>query len=112
MINLDMVGNGTGFNLQGGASYPEYLKFFEDANNEWIHRPINASENRQSFGRPRTDSAVFQKDGYKTMGLWTTGTVKPVYYHQPLDNTDALTPEIMEDAAKLLYLGILGIANK
>jgi hypothetical protein len=112
MINLDMVGNGTGFFLQGGTSNPEYLKFFEDANNGWIHRTINSSENRQSFGRPRTDSAVFQKDGYKTMGLWTTGSVKPVYYHQPLDNTDALTPEIMEDAAKLLYLGILGIANK
>jgi hypothetical protein len=27
-----------------------------------------------------------------------------------MDNTDALTPEIMEDAAKLLYLGILGLA--
>jgi len=27
-----------------------------------------------------------------------------------LDNVDALTPEIMEDAAKLLYLGLLGIA--
>jgi hypothetical protein len=37
--------------------------------------------------------------------------VKPVYYHAPLDNTDALTPEIMEDAAKLLYLGVLGLAN-
>jgi len=37
--------------------------------------------------------------------------VKTVYYHHPLDNTDGLTPEIMEDAAKLLYLGILGLAN-
>jgi hypothetical protein len=112
MINLDMVGNGTGFALQGGASYPEYLKFFEDANKSWIHRSIQSSENRPSFSRPRTDSAVFQKEGYKTINIWTTGSVKPVYYHQPQDNTDALTPEIMEDAAKLLYLGILGIANK
>jgi hypothetical protein len=112
MINLDMVGNGTGFALQGGASYPEYLKFFEDANNNWIHRTLQSSENRQSYSRPRTDSAIFQKEGYRTINLWTTGSVKPVYYHQPLDNIDALTPEIMEDAAKLLYLGILGIANK
>jgi hypothetical protein len=37
--------------------------------------------------------------------------VKPVFYHHPLDNTDALTPEIMEDAAKLLYLGVLELAN-
>jgi hypothetical protein len=112
MINLDMVGNGTGFFLQGAKSYPEYLKYFEEANNAWIHRSLQSSENTQSFGRPRTDSAIFQKEGYKTINIWTTGTVKPVYYHQPLDNIDALTPEIMEDAAKLLYLGILGIANK
>ncbi len=45
------------------------------------------------------------------MNLWTTESVKTVYYHQPLDNTGALTPEIMEDAAKLIYLGLLGIAN-
>jgi hypothetical protein len=72
----------------------------------------SVKENQQSFGRPLTDSAIFQKDGYKTINIWTTGTVKPVYYHQPPDNIDALTPEIKEDAAKLLYLGILGIANK
>ncbi|MEA2105112.1 MAG: hypothetical protein U9P82_00095 [Bacteroidota bacterium] len=43
--------------------------------------------------------------------MGTTNSVKPVYYHHPLDNVDALTPEIMEDAAKLLYLGLLGVAN-
>ena len=35
----------------------------------------------------------------------------PSNYHHPLDTTDALTPEIMEDAAKLLYLGVLKLAN-
>jgi Iap family predicted aminopeptidase len=111
MINLDMVGNGTGFFLQGGKSYPEYLKHFEETNNALIHRPLQSSEMSISFSRPRTDSAVLQMAGYKTMNIWTTGTVKPVYYHQPLDNVEALTPEIMEDATKLLYLGILGISN-
>ncbi|MCL4481523.1 MAG: hypothetical protein M1445_02660 [Bacteroidetes bacterium] len=59
----------------------------------------------------RINSAIFDKAGYKTLHLSTTGTVKTVYYHHPLDNTDALTPEIMEDAAKLLYLSVLGLAN-
>jgi len=54
---------------------------------------------------------VFDKAGYRTLSLWTTGSVKPVYYHHPLDNTEALTPEIMEDAAKLLYLGVLELSN-
>jgi hypothetical protein len=111
MINLDMVGNGTGFHLSGGLSYPEIFRHFEAANQTYLHRELRTSEVRQSFGRPRTDGAVFEKAGYKTLQLWTTNSVKPVYYHHPLDNIDGLTPEIMEDAAKLLYIGILGVAN-
>ena len=111
MINLDMVGNGTGFQLGNGKSFPEFLKHFTDANEKYIHRNLIATESRVNYGRPRTDGAIFEKAGYKTLGLGTSGTVKTVYYHHPLDNVDALTPEIMEDAAKLLYLGILGLAN-
>jgi len=112
MINLDMVGNGTGFQIGNGKSFPGILKHFTDANEKYIHRNLIATESRVNYGRPRTDGAIFEKAGYKTLGLGTSGTVKTVYYHHPLDNVDALTPEIMEDAAKLLYLGILGLANE
>ncbi|HWR99644.1 MAG TPA: M28 family metallopeptidase, partial [Prolixibacteraceae bacterium] len=111
MINLDMVGNGTGFHLANGKTFPRLLKHFEDANNKYLHREMNSSAARVSFGRPRTDGAIFDKDGYRTLHLYTSGSVKPVYYHHPLDNVDALTPEIMEDAAKLLYLSVLELAN-
>ncbi|HEY3371712.1 MAG TPA: M20/M25/M40 family metallo-hydrolase [Prolixibacteraceae bacterium] len=111
MINLDMVGNGTGFQLANGKSFPELLKHFTEANDTYIHRDLKATGARINYGRPRTDGAIFEKAGYKTLSLYTSGSVKTVYYHHPLDNTDALTPEIMEDAAKLLYLGILGLAN-
>jgi hypothetical protein len=111
MINLDMVGNGTGFNLENGKSYPELLHHFTSANDKYIHRDFIYGETQKNYGRPRTDGAIFERNGYKMMGLWTTGTVKKVYYHHPLDNIDGLTPEIMEDAAKLLYLGVLSLAN-
>jgi Zn-dependent M28 family amino/carboxypeptidase len=111
MINLDMVGNGTGLFLAGGKSFPDFLKYFSEANDQYIHRDFNASENRITYSRPRTDGAIFEKAGYKVLSLYTSGTVKTVYYHHPLDNTDALTPEIMEDAAKLLYLGVLGLSR-
>jgi Zn-dependent M28 family amino/carboxypeptidase len=111
MINLDMVGNGTGLQLGNGKSYPGILNHFADANEKYLHREFTASEARISYGRPRTDGAIFEKSGYKTLSIGTSGTVKTVYYHAPLDNADALTPEIMEDAAKLLYLGVLGLAN-
>lgn len=111
MINLDMVGNGTGFRLGNGKSFPEILKHFSGANDKYIHRDFKASEIHVNYGRPRTDGAIFEKVGYKVLDLSTSGTVKSVYYHAPLDNTDALTPEIMEDAAKLLYLGVIDLAN-
>lgn len=111
MINLDMVGNGTGLQLANGKSFPGILKYFEDANAGYLHRDFGSSLARVSYSRPRTDGAIFDKAGYKTLHLYTPGSVKTVYYHHPLDNVDALTPEIMEDAAKLLYLGVLGLAN-
>lgn len=112
MINLDMVGNGTGFYVSSGKSYPEIYSHFEKANQNYLHRKMEASEWRKSYSRPRSDAANFENAGIKTLSLWTSGGVFPVYYHHPKDKTDVLTPEIMEDAAKLLYLGILGVANE
>jgi hypothetical protein len=111
MVNLDMVGNGTGFYLANGLTYPVLYQHFTEANDAWLHRNIRASEQRINYGRPRSDASHFENAGYPTFSLWTSGSVKPVYYHQPMDNIDALTPEIMEDAAKLLYLSVLSIAN-
>ena len=111
MINLDMVGNGTGFFLGDAKSYPEIYSHFESANQNYIHRKMDASEWKKNYGRPRSDASNFENAGIKTISLYTSGSVFPVYYHHPLDKTNVLTPEIMEDAAKLLYLGILGVAN-
>lgn len=111
MINLDMVGNGTGFYLANGKSYPELYKHFESANNNFIHRQMDASEWSKNYGRPRSDESNFENAGIKTFGMWTRNSVFPVYYHNPKDKIDVLTPEIMEDAAKLLFLGVLGVAN-
>ncbi|WP_340112003.1 M28 family peptidase [Maribellus mangrovi] len=111
MINLDMVGNGTGFFLTGGKTYTDLYRHFELANNKWIHRSLQTNEVTKNYGRPRSDASNFENAGIPTFGLWTRNSVFPVYYHDPRDKTDVLTPEIMEDAAKLLFLGISGIAN-
>ncbi len=111
MVNLDMVGNGTGFHIENGESYPSLFAHFEKANNEYLHRKMGASKWRKNYGRPRSDASNFENAGINTFSIYTSESVFPVYYHQPLDKTDVLTPEIMEDAAKLLYLGVLGIAN-
>jgi len=63
------------------------------------------------YGRPRSDGLVFLADGFRTMGISTTDGVKPVYYHLPGDDETAVTPEIMEDVAKLIYLSFIDMAN-
>jgi hypothetical protein len=110
MINLDMVGNGTSFYLTGGKTHTDLYRHFEEANTNFLHRQMATNEVRINYGRPRSDASVFEAVGIKTFGLWTRGSVHPEYYHHPLDKTNVLTPEIMEDAAKLLYLGVLGVA--
>ncbi len=111
MLNLDMVGNGKELSVRGGKSYPDLFKHFDAANDEWIHRKLGSSAHTKNYGRPRSDASNFENVGITTFEIGTPKSVYPVFYHHPLDKTDVLTPEIMEDAAKLLYLGIMGVAN-
>ena len=112
-INLDMVGNGTGFYVSAGSSYKEYLKYFEQANAKYIHRPMRtaAPEAGEYYGRPRSDEVVFRTAGFRTMAMWTTEATKKVYYHLPGDDPDAVTIDIMEDVAKMIYLALTEMAN-
>lgn len=112
-INLDMVGNGTGLALSAGSTYKNFLNYFEQANNNYIHRTMQTSapEPGSFYGRPRSDGAVFSMAGYRTMEVGTTDWYKKVYYHLPGDDPDAVTIDIMEDVSKMLYLGLINMAN-
>jgi hypothetical protein len=113
-INLDMVGNGTGISVSGSSTYKNLLKYFDDANSKYIHRPFigNAREPSEYYGRPRSDSYNFSSIGYKTMSIGTTGEYKKVYYHLPGDDPDAVTIDIMEDVAKMIYISLTNMANE
>jgi len=112
-FNLDMVGHGTGLRVGGGITYPQIYRHFEAANETYLHRPISTSESRSSVGRPRSDGVIFQRAGFRTMSVGTSGRVPGIstYYHDPRDRLESLTPEIMEDAAKLLFVGLTNLAN-
>jgi hypothetical protein len=112
-INLDMVGNGTGLAVNAGSNYKELITYFEQANTKYIHRTMHTSATVSGayYGRPRSDEVVFSKAGFRTMSIGTTGSVKKVYYHLPGDDPDALTIDIMEDAAKMIYVGLTNMAN-
>lgn len=111
-INLDMVGNGTGLAVNASASCEALIEYFKTANSKYIHRPMRSSASTITYyGRPRSDGLVFMAEGYKTMDIYTTDGVKPVWYHLPGDDETAVTPEIMEDVAKLIYLTFIVMAN-
>ncbi|MFH0843808.1 MAG: M20/M25/M40 family metallo-hydrolase [Bacteroidota bacterium] len=112
-INLDMVGNGTGLAVNASSPYKQLLTYFEEANTKYIHRPFrgSASEPEEYYGRPRSDTFNFSSRGYRTMSIFTTGGYKKVYYHLPGDDPDAVTIDIMEDVAKMIYIALTNMAN-
>ncbi len=112
-INLDMVGNGTGLSVSAGSTYKELLTFFEQANTKYIHRTMRTSAPvpGEFYGRPRSDGVVFSMAGYRTMSIGTTDGYKKVYYHLPGDDPDAITIDIMEDVAKMIYVALTNMAN-
>jgi hypothetical protein len=110
-MNLDMVGNGEGLALWHGESYPELLEHFQRNNEKYIGRPLRANEGSMPVGRPRTDGLVFMQNGFRTFHVSTTDRVNPSYYHDPRDVPENLTPDIMRDVSRLLFLGVLDLAN-
>lgn len=110
-MNLDMVGNGSGLAVWGGQSYPDIFQHFSNANDQFLNRPLRTSEARKPMGRPRTDGAVFAQHGYTTLHISTTDLVKPLFYHDLRDTADLLVPDIMRDVSRMLFVGILNMAN-
>ncbi len=112
-INLDMVGNGTGIAVNAATSTKDLVKYFDEANTKYIHRPFqgSVSEPSEFYGRPRTDNFNFSSRGFGTMTIGVTGGYKKVFYHIPGDDPDAITIDIMEDVAKMIYVALTSIAN-
>jgi hypothetical protein len=112
-INLDMVGNGTGLAVNAGSTYKDLLNYFVLANTQYIHRTMRTSAPvaGEYYGRPRSDDVVFSMAGYRTMSIGTTDWYKKVFYHLPGDDPDAVTIDIMEDVAKMIYVALTNMAN-
>ncbi len=108
LINMDGVGIGHSIRAAAGTNYPVLWKFFEEANNKYIHRPLSTGY-FSNLGRPRLDAARFLTAGIPSLSFSTYGSVN--YYHVPGDNLDIIKPEIMEDLAKLLFVAIVEMAN-
>jgi len=112
-LNLESVGRGERIGVSSGKEYPEIYAALERANNQYVHRVMGASSNR-NLARPRQDAAHFLWAKIPTVSIGVGGAPPLPYatYHTSKDRWEILTPEIMEDLARIVFLSTVELANR
>ena len=108
ILNLEQVGIGEGFSVGYKYDSPEIVEFVKQANEQYVHRPLSFYPNRY-VTRPRTDGAVFMKNGYRTVDFYAVGGES--YYHEPRDSWEIQDPSTLQDVARALYWSVINAAN-
>ena len=108
ILNLEQVGIGEGFSVGYKYDSPEIIEFVKQANEQYVHRPLSFYPNRY-VTRPRTDGAVFMKNGYRTVDFYAAGGES--YYHEPRDSWEIQDPSTLQDVARALYWSVINAAN-
>lgn len=113
MLNLESVGRGESINAGSGRNFPELWEVIDRENQKYIHRPVVPTANA-NLARPRQDAAHFLWAHVPTISFGTGGA-KPLpyaFYHTSKDSIDVITPEIMEDLSRLVFLTTVELATK
>jgi hypothetical protein len=112
-INLESVGRGERIGVGSGKNYPEIAEVLERVNARYVHRSVTSSANA-NLARPRQDAAHFLWANVPTVSIGTGGAPPLPYasYHTTKDRWEILTPEIMEDLARVVFLSTVELANK
>jgi hypothetical protein len=112
-IHLQNVGQGDRIHGGAGANYPQLWEFFERNNRKYIHRPIKAGFSA-TLERSRKDAAHFIGADMPVISFETPGSTNPSNDAYPVsrDPTGVLTPDIMTDLARLVFLAVVEMANK
>jgi Zn-dependent M28 family amino/carboxypeptidase len=109
LLNMDMVGAGDRISASAGRNFPAFWAFIEKANEKYIHRQVSTNS-FSNLGRPRLDAARFLWKGVPSLSFAVSGKSAP--YHLPSDNLDVITPDILQDMGRLLFIAGLDIANQ
>jgi hypothetical protein len=115
-FNLDMVGVGSGIEVGEIGTFPEIKKAFKDANDKYIHRPLRVTDPAAKYyGRPQVDQDIFKRAGYRAFymtNFFQKGEKRTkYYYHKTGDTVDTLNVELMQDVARLIFVGLTNMAN-
>ena len=113
-INMEGPGIGDKVSVLAGKNFPDFYAFLEKANSRYIHRLMEASF-FANIARPRQDTARFMWKGVPSITVGAEESVpveRPSSYHNTRDNLEAITPEIMEDIAQLLFAAIMDMSDE
>jgi hypothetical protein len=112
-INLESVGRGEQINVGSGKNYPKIFDVLDRVNSQYVHRELRAHANA-NLARPRQDAAHFLWAGIPSVSLGTSGAPALPYttYHTTRDRWELLSPETMEDLARIVFLATVEIANQ
>ena len=110
-INMEGPGSGDKVSVMAGRNFPALYGFLERANQRYIHRIMTGSS-FANLARPRQDVTWFLWKGVPgvTVGSFGFRSEKPTY-HNTRDNLSLVTPEIMEDIARLLFVAVLDMST-
>ena len=113
MLNLESVGRGESISAGSGRNFPALWEVVDRENKKYIHRPVTPNANA-NLARPRQDAAHFLWAGVPTISFGTGGAKPLPYaiYHTSKDSIDIITPAIMEDLSRLLFLTTVELATK
>lgn len=108
LMNIDGVGRGNRIWGISGKNFPAFWKYIQDANDKYVHGIVEPTE-FNNLARPRLDAARFLWAGVPTISFSVSGA--PVFYHIPKDNISTITPEILEQMSRILFLSAYEMAN-
>lgn len=112
-LNLESVGRGERIGVSSGVEYPAIYQAMERADNQYVHRAMGAYSNL-NLARPRQDAAHFLWAKIPTVSIGTSGAPPLPYasYHTTKDTWQIMTPEVMEDLARITFMATVDLANR
>ena len=111
LINLDGVGSGDRIFVLAGKNFPWLYAPLDRANSSYIHRQLGTNY-WSNVARPRLDAARFLDKNIPSLSFSVSGLELPYStYHNTRDNLSIINPEILEDLARLLFMGVMELAT-
>ncbi len=106
VLNLDILGGGTGYMAVGGVTYPNYFSLIEEINetrfgHELLKRPNAANSDHYFFG----------EEGMPSIFLYAL-TGPPIGIHTPTDTADKMDPEFMKQTSQFTFSIVWDLANR